>query len=688
MSPDLPDQDHDLGAGGEREAALLARLARAEETLRAIRSGEVDALVVTTPDGDRVFTLRGADEPYRIMLEQMSEGAASLSSDRVVLYANRRLAQMLAIPLPTLVGSPIDQFIAAAQHPAVADLFASPAGDSRRSGEFALIGHEGRRVEAQISLTPLPASTGAAWCMIATDVTERAQQLAAIVESSVDAIISLNTDGLIETWNPGAERLYGHSAKEAVGQHASTLLAANAAEREPLLQTVVETGNAVQIETQDVHKDGRLIDVSLTSSPIRDLEGRVIGIARTARDITEQRRAEAERIELIEASARAESANRAKSELLARTSHELRTPLNSIVGFTQLVELDVLTPRQREHVGYVLKAAGHLLELINEVLELERIEAGRITISPEPVALADTVRETLALVAPLARDRDVTLASNTDGLARDAHVRADRQRLKQVLLNLLSNAIKYNRPGGRVDVTFAITDTGRVRTTIADTGIGIQPDQLARLFEPFERLGAERTDVEGTGLGLALSKGLTEAMGGTIEVESDPGIGATFTVELDGVGAPAAELRPGVSELAELDDQHGTQQVILYIEDNLSSLTLVERILERYAAVELIPAMQATIGLELARKHHPDLIVLDLHLPDLPGSEVLKRLRSDETTREIPVVVLTADASNLHSEHVKQLGVAAYLTKPLDVPRFLEVIARNLDATPRRQRER
>ncbi len=174
-------------------------------------------------------------------------------------------------------------------------------------------------------------------------------------------------------------------------------------------------------------------------------------------------------------------------------SHELRTPLNSIVGFSQLVELDGLDPRQSEHVGYVLKAAGHLLELINELLELERIEAGQMTISPEPVALADTVREALALVAPLARDRDVTLRSNTDGLAHDGLVHADRQRLKQVLLNLLSNAIKYNHAGGRVDISFQVTNDGRVRTTIADTGIGIEPDQLAKVFEPFERLGAERT---------------------------------------------------------------------------------------------------------------------------------------------------------------------------------------------------
>ena len=268
------------------------------------------------------------------------------------------------------------------------------------------------------------------------------------------------------------------------------------------------------------------------------------------------------------------------------------------------------------------------------------------------------------------------------------HVHADRQRLKQVLLNVLSNAIKYNRPGGRVDVSFQATDTGRVRTTIADTGIGIAPDQVAKLFEPFERLGAERTDVEGTGLGLALSKGLTEAMGGTIEIDSTSAPAPCSPFSSSRRSAPLASTSPAAESSPSSTTNHGTRQVILYIEDNLSSLTLVERIFERYAAVELIPAMQATIGLELAREHHPDLIMLDLHLPDMPGNEVLKRLKADESTREIPVVVLTADATSHQSEHVKQLGAAAYLTKPLDIPRFLEVIARNLDATPRRRLDR
>ena len=318
---------------------------------------------------------------------------------------------------------------------------------------------------------------------------------------------------------------------------------------------------------------------------------------------------------------------------------------------------------------------------------LARIESGQIAISPGPVALADTIREAVALVTPLANEHNVTLGLNADGLARDGHVHADRNRFKQVLLNLLTNAIKYNRPDGRVEISFQITQAARVRTMIADTGIGI----LAKLFEPFERLGAKQTDVEGTGLGLALAKGLTEAMGGTIEVESTVGVGTMFTIELAAAERPAGQDHPslGDQQPAELGALDTNRQRILYIEDNLSNLTLNERILQRQANVELISAMQGTLGLELARQHRPDLIVLDLHLPDMPGADVLKRLKADPVTREAPVVVLTADASARQSERVRQLGAPAYLTKPLDVPEFLKIVANHLqERDPRRRASR
>ncbi len=400
----------------------------------------------------------------------------------------------------------------------------------------------------------------------------------------------------------------------------------------------------------------------------------------TVQDVTVERRAERERAELLETSARAESANRAKSDFLARMSHELRTPLNAIIGFSQLLQLEGLQARQREHVDYVLTAGNHLLELINEVLDIARIEAGHMTVSPEPVLLADTVSDAVVLVAPLAQDHDVSLHVDTDGLAHDGHVQADRHRLKQVLLNLLSNAIKYNHRGGHVDISFQLVEGRLVRTLIADSGIGIQPEQLARLFEPFERLGAELTDVEGTGLGLTLSRGLIHAMGGTIEVDSEPGAGSTFMIELTAAEPPGGVHQRGERdrELASLARSDGQRSRILYVEDNLSNLALVERILQRYPGVELIAAMQGMLGLELAREHRPDLVVLDLHLPDIPGTDVLKRLKAEHVTREIPVIVLTADATKTHAERVRQLGASDFLTKPIDVARFLDAIAANL----------
>jgi CheY-like chemotaxis protein len=294
------------------------------------------------------------------------------------------------------------------------------------------------------------------------------------------------------------------------------------------------------------------------------------------------------------------------------------------------------------------------------------------------VALADAIEEALELIAPLASERTITVRAHTTGIADDAHVNADRNRLKQVLLNLLSNAVKYNRVGGQVEIS-CTTANGRVRTQISDTGIGIRADQLPKLFEPFERLGAEQTDIEGTGLGLSLCKALVEAMGGTIEAESEPGAGTTFSIEL------AEAQRPDVGpeephQYAHLQKLNapGAERRILYIEDNLSNLTLVEQILDRYRGVELLSAMQGRLGLDLAAKHLPDLIILDLHLPDISGTDVLKRLKNEHVTRDIPVVMLTADASRAQSEHARLLGASDYLTKPLDVASFIDVIAHHL----------
>ena len=372
--------------------------------------------------------------------------------------------------------------------------------------------------------------------------------------------------------------------------------------------------------------------------------------------------------------AEADRANQAKSEFLSRMSHELRTPLNAILGFAQLLEIDAASPEQQESVDQILRAGRHLLGLINEILDISRIEAGRLQLSVEPVPVRETVRQAIELVQPSAAEPHVSVRAEV--IDENLHVLADRQRLQQVLLNLLSNSIKYNRPGGTVTVSCEAGAEGRLRIHVTDTGDGIAADKLQRLFTPFDRLGAEASAVEGTGLGLALSKTLVEAMGGTLRVQSRPGTGSTFSVELAVASAPgvADVVTPAAIEPTADDGTGRAPRKILYIEDNLSNLRLVQSVLARRAATTVLSAMQGRVGIALARDHRPDLILLDRHLPDMSGDEVFRLLRDDPRTRDIPVIVLSADAIPARMQRLLEAGVWAYLTKPLDVPSLLAAV--------------
>ena len=305
-------------------------------------------------------------------------------------------------------------------------------------------------------------------------------------------------------------------------------------------------------------------------------------------------------------------------------SHELRTPLNSILGFAQLLELAHLKDQDRDNVEHILKGGYHLLDLINEILDLARIEAGRLSLSPEPVSIREALKDAVDLVRPLAAERNINLSPDI-AVRRDHHVRADRQRLKQVLLNLLSNAIKYNRPGGSVVLSCDVTPDNRLRMEVADSGSGISEEGLKRIFTPFERLSADQTEVGGTGLGLALSRRLVEAMGGTISVESAVGLGSKFTIELELLDDPSKTLDddPGLAEVATRSRAIRGAERSCTSRTTLSNLRLIERIMEHCEGVRLITAMQGQLGLDLAQIHTPDWILLDVHLPDINGEEVL-----------------------------------------------------------------
>lgn len=372
---------------------------------------------------------------------------------------------------------------------------------------------------------------------------------------------------------------------------------------------------------------------------------------------------------LAQAKEEADRANRAKSDFLSRMSHELRTPMNAILGFAQVLEMEETDPSKGEALEQIIKGGKHLLDLINEVLDISSIEAGRLTFCKQSVGIEEVLQEAVGLIAPLANARRIRIEDKCLGNGR-RHILVDRQRFKQVLINLLSNAVKYNRYEGCVTLSCEQTAFGRMRIKIADTGAGIAKDDLPRLFVSFERLNAGCSSTEGTGLGLALSKRLVELMGGEIGVESVPGQGSVFWVEMELMASSPDHTDTSVSSSAVSDGS----QTVLYIEDNLSNLKLIQRLMSRRPAVNLISAVRGKLGLELAQQHRPDLILLDLHLPDIPGHDVLARLRADPATDECPVVVISADATAVEIDRLRSAGAKHYLTKPLDVKQFLAVL--------------
>jgi signal transduction histidine kinase/ActR/RegA family two-component response regulator len=375
----------------------------------------------------------------------------------------------------------------------------------------------------------------------------------------------------------------------------------------------------------------------------------------------------------------AEAANRSKSEFLSRMSHELRTPLNAVLGFSQLLELDELSADQDQAVKQISKGGRHLLDLINEILDISQIETGKLALSPEAVRVGELIGESVDLVQPLAVERGMHLLGSDLKLC-DVYIFADRQRLKQILLNLLGNAIKYNREGGTVSISCARPENGTLRIQVTDTGPGIPQEQFRLLFTPFERLGADQTTIEGTGIGLALSHRLAEVMGGTLGVESTVGRGSTFWVDFKIVEGPVQRVerlghvgsRPiPVTPTSDLP-------AILHIEDNLSNIQLIERVLAQRPGIRLIPAMQGRLGLELARQHRPALILLDLNLADISGEDVLHALRDDAVTARTPVAIVSADAMPRQAQRLLAAGATAYLTKPIDVRELLDLIDSSL----------
>lgn len=392
--------------------------------------------------------------------------------------------------------------------------------------------------------------------------------------------------------------------------------------------------------------------------------------------------------ELAMAMEEAKSANQAKSAFLSSMSHELRTPLNAILGFAQILTSEKLPStlvQKREFANHILKSGRHLLTLINEILDLAKIESGAVALSLEPVALNEILQECESMVAPLAGNRGIRLLFPNQCTA---NVTADRTRLKQILLNLLSNAIKYNRDAGAVVVDCSPSGTGLVRISVQDTGMGLKPEQVKQLFQPFNRLGQESGAEEGTGIGLVVTKRLVELMGGTIGVTSSQGVGSMFWIELKSTEPVPSRVDPN-AEMPGEPHRHaaGEPATVLYVEDNPANLKLVEEIISFRPDLKLLSAPDGHLGIELARAHQPDIILMDINLPGLNGIDAVKLLRTDPRTAHIPVIALTANAMPRDVEKGLAAGFFRYLIKPINIDEFTEAINSTMAFLARREEE-
>jgi signal transduction histidine kinase/CheY-like chemotaxis protein/CHASE3 domain sensor protein len=508
---------------------------------------------------------------------------------------------------------------------------------------------------------------------------EQTRLLQCVLDDMGDGVIAADMNGNFLLFNPAAKKMMGIGAMETTTEQWSKqygiflpdMTTLYPASDLPLARALL--GDSVDGEELFIRNANLPEGVWLsgTARPLKD-EGGMWGGVVVFSDITERKRERA----LRAAKEEAENANKAKNEFLSRMSHELRTPLNAIIGFSQVLEMTETSEKNRPRIGHILKAGRHLLGLIEEVLDISRMEARLLTLSLEPVLVDEAIEQAVDLVNPIAANAGVRLET-TVSAATALYVSADRQRTQQILLNLLSNAIKYNSPGGAVTISAEVV-SGKMRVNVTDTGIGIAEDFFPRLFQPFERLGATQTAVEGTGLGLALSKGLAEAMGGTIGVKSVVGRGTTFWLELPQAESLSRTVLRESAPVPERPIQNDSSLTVLYVEDNLSNVRLMEDIVAIRSGIKLITAMQGRIGLTLAREHRPELIFLDLHLPDMPGHEVLARLKSDPRTSMIPVVIISADATPGQVKRLLDAGVQEYLTKPIDMKHIFRVFDKHL----------
>jgi PAS domain S-box-containing protein len=564
--------------------------------------------------------------------------------------------------------------------------------------ELTYIRKDGSRFPAIVSVTALRDAQDEiiGYLLIGTDNTARKQVEAeqmkldqrlrdqqfytrSLIESNIDALMTTNPSGIITDVNKQMEALTGCTRDELIGAPFKNYFT-DPERAEASIKLVLSEKKVTNYELTASARDGKKTVVSYNLTTFYDRDRRLQGVFATARDVTERKRFEQAlqetNVELESAKSAAEKANLAKSDFLSSMSHELRSPLNAILGFAQLLESasPLPTASQKANIDQILQAGWHLLKLINEVLDLAVVESGRLTISTEPMSLAEIISECQAMMEPQAQQRGISMTFPR--LDIPYYVDADRTRVKQVLINLLSNAIKYNREHGTVEVKCTAVSPGRTRTSVRDTGAGLPPEKLTQLFQPFNRLGQESSGDEGTGIGLVMSKRLVELMGGLVGVESTVGGGSVFWFELNSTAAPKLAVeRVEPAAVARGRIELGAPlRTLLYVEDNPANLQLVEQLIARCPDMRLLSAVNGDLGVRLARDKQPDVILMDINLPGISGIQALEILRDDPATAHIPVLALSANALPIDIKKGLKAGFFRYLTKPIRVGEFMEAL--------------
>ncbi len=644
----------------------------------------VGVATVSRPVGDQ----EDANARFASLLEAAPDAMVCIDRAGRIELVNAATSTMFGYARSELVGASLEMLIpddlrdVHRQHRA--DFFRNP---TPRAMGVGLSLHARRRDGSTFPVeVSLAVDSGGESLAIAAvrDVTEARETAAALSESetqlrqlaeNVDTVFALYQIDPLEYLyiSPGFQKLTGWTPEELKAEPSLATAVVHPDDRERWAASFFapsQIGLPAMSEHRIIRADGQVRWVRSFASVVPNQHGRPERVVTTTEDITE--RVEAAQA-LQEAESTARAANDAKNEFLSRMSHELRTPLNAVLGFGQLLEHHLVETEYFDFARHVVRAGRHLLDLINEVLDIARIESGEMSVSPEPVAVATIVGETALLMQPFAEAAGITISVIPGPLTE--YALADRQRLRQILLNLISNAVKYNREGGGVWVTWSADGDDEVSITVRDDGPGISPDLYQRVFVAFDRLGAEARGIEGTGVGLTVTRSLTELMNGTLSFESAVGKGTTFKVGLPTANEPLASIPDHVAPKPH-DPAIAGSATVLYIEDNEPNVRVMESVLALRPEWRLIHAGLASLGLELARSQEPDLILLDVHLPDSSGQEVLASLKSDPRTAEIDVIVLSADASSQQIKRLLAAGAAQYITKPLDLTEVLAILDR------------